>query len=180
MKFIIFKLLVLSLFIPLFINNQEDDKILWSPTKKLEWNDFKGAPTDTLYTHAAQIHGLIEIVKIDTDKNIPKITLHCYFIKSKSWTKVNDNENLAHEQLHFDIYELFTRKIRQSFEGLNNKNISNINEYQKIYDLYIEKCNDYNELYDSEVYFNDKKQSMWNIKIKQELMKLDRYEYINK
>ncbi|MFD2601479.1 hypothetical protein [Flavobacterium suzhouense] len=181
MKFILFNLLAISMLsIPLRINkNSEDDKILWSSTKRLKWDDFKGMANDTLDTHVAQTQGSIEIVRTEIYKNIPKITLHCYFIKSLSWTKVDDIETLNHEQLHFDIYELFTRKIRKAFNELNRKNISDINEYQKVYNLYIEKCNAFNELYDHEVYFNEKKQLMWNLKIEQELKKLKDFEYID-
>ena len=38
---------------------------------------------------------------------------------------------LQHEQIHFDLTELYARKMRKSVESLRQKNITNISIYRK-------------------------------------------------
>jgi len=161
-----------------FDNNpiQDDNKILWSKTK-LTWDDFMGIrPSDMSDIVAAEIKGSIEIVDVPMKNNIPRPVVHCYFVKDQSWTKVNTATALAHEQLHFDIYEMFARKIRKSFVVMNRKKVSDFNEYQKVYSQLIKECIVYNDLYDNQVYFNDIQQRNWIKKVTAELEKLKAYE----
>jgi len=99
-------------------------------------------------------------------------------LESESWTRVNDESTLLHEQLHFDIDELFTRKIRKAFDSLNIKKVKDYQIYDNIYISYGEKCETYQKLYDNQVYFNDSKQQQWIKKVGAELLRLKKYEYI--
>lgn len=154
----------------------DKNKILWSNDRKLEWDDFQGIPDDKAVNTVAMIQGSIEIVKIDLIDNIPKPIVHCYFIKDKSWTVVNDDYTLQHEQLHFDIYEVYARKIRKGIDSLNTEKIQNIKDYQSLYDNYILECAEKNVQYDNEVYFNEVKQQEWNNEIHKQLLKLNNYK----
>jgi hypothetical protein len=159
-------------------SNKDDDKILWSSKKKLVWDDFKGIPDTSSTNIGALTSSEIEIVYNETINGVPKYLLKCHFIKSKSWTRVNDIPTLLHEQLHFDIDELFTRKVRKAFDSLNKIKIEDFEIYNNTYTFYGEKCDKYQNLYDSQVYFNDENQQQWIKKIGAELAKLKRYEYI--
>lgn len=161
-----------------FYQEQENDTLKWSSNKKLTWDDFQGKPDTNLLNKALTFAGL----KIENgywQEGIPKINVICYFIKSKSWVKVKNDANLAHEQLHFDIWELYARKIRKSFDSLNVKKIKDITVYYSVYESYGEKCIKYHHLYDSKVYFNNERQQQWIKNIAIELNQLKRYEYIS-
>ena len=157
---------------------QEDkNKIEWCVDYKLEWDDFKGVP-DTINTNlvVAITASKIKITNNKLENGLPKIEVRSFFIKERSWTIVNDEYTLLHEQLHFDICEVFTRKIRKSFDSLNVNGIKDIKVYQEMYNKLVDKSNDYDKLYDSEVYFNEEKQKQWSLKITKELEELKAYE----
>lgn len=159
---------------------QDSDEILWSSERKLIWNDFAGVPDTSQTNLAALTSAEIEITQNWGENDIPKYVLQCHFIKSQSWTKVHDELTLLHEQLHFDIGELFTRKIRRSFDSLNAKKVKDYLIYEKVFFSYVEKNESFQKKYDSEVNFNDVSQLKWAKKISAELLKLKKYEYIPK
>lgn len=158
------------------INQSTEDKILWNKTSKLEWKDFQGKPnSDESDIVLAKTQTSIEIVESSYKNDIPVFKIHCYFLKKKSWTVVDDQYTLSHEQLHFDISEIYARKIRKKFDSLNKNKVTSLEVYQKVYDSLIEDNDRYNELYDSEVYFNAESQKKWHKKIKTELGDLKEY-----
>ncbi|WP_409416551.1 hypothetical protein [Flavobacterium sp. PS2] len=161
-----------------FYQEQDNNILFWSSNKKLTWNDFQGDPDTINLMIKAQTFAGLKIENGYWQEGIPKINVICYFSKSKSWVKVKSDSNLAHEQLHFDIWELYARKIRKSFDSLNEKKIKDIKVYYSVFESYGEKCNKYNDFYDSKVYFNDERQQQWIENIAIELNQLKRYEYI--
>lgn len=159
---------------------QDSDEILWSSKRKLIWDDFMAIPDTNQTNLAALTSAKIQITENCVENGIPKYLLQCYFVKSQSWTKVNDKLTLLHEQLHFDIGELFTRKIRKAFDSLNSKKIKDYLIYENLYFTYGKKNESYQKLYDSDVNFNDINQLKWEKKIDADLLKLKKYEYIPK
>jgi len=158
---------------------KDDDMILWLTKRKLVWDDFRGIPDTSRTNVGAVTQGAIEIIDSNWENEIPKYKIGCFFIKSKSWTRVNDSYSLAHEQLHFDIAELFARKIRKAFDSLNVKKNKDNERYQDIYNFYVAKSEKYQDLYDNQVYFNDFQQQQWIKKVGLELARLKKYEYIS-
>ena len=97
------------------------------------------------------------------------IVAKAFFDKSKSWTKAADNkELLAHEQLHFDITELFTRKLRKKLSELNDPCGKDSKKVQGIYDKNFEELNRYQIRYDKETEHSmiETTQKTWEEKIK--------------
>jgi len=177
----------LFIFISLFIINdfdiklnnirtQEAEKILWASDKKLKWSDFEGAKKFSKLNSVAVTQCEIVILDIKVVNGLPLIKVANFFDKKESWTTTDEQWALDHEQLHFDIYELFTRKIRKDFKRLNDLGVIDINEYQKAYDNFIEQAEKMNEKYDKEVYFNLEMQNNWSKSIENELIKLKEYE----
>jgi len=156
--------------------SQNNDKISWSINRKLKWEDYKGIPDTIKSNTEASTYSEIEVVNSYFEDGIPKYVIQCNFIKSKSWTRSFDNYTLLHEQLHFDIYELFTRKIRKSIDSLNLLKTKKQDTYKYIFEKYGKKCNNYNDLYDSQVYFDSIKQQLWVDKISKKLNELKKYE----
>ena len=157
---------------------QNNDKILWSNERKLKENDFEALPDTTNLMIAGSTYSGIEITNSYFENDIPKFVVECNFIKSKSWIRIKSKDVLDHEQLHFDIDELFTRKIRKAFDSLNVKKVKDYQIYNNIYIFYGEKCETYQKLYDNQVYFNDSQQQQWIKKVGAELLRLKKYEYI--
>lgn len=159
-----------------FYQEQDNNILLWSNNKKLAWNDFQGSPDTLNIMDKAQTFAGLKIENGYWKEGVPKIKVICFFSKSKSWVKVKSDSNLDHEQLHFDIWELYARKIRKSFDSLNEKKNKDIKVYYSVFQSYGEKCSKYHDFYDSKVYFNDVRQHQWIKNIAVELNKLKRYK----
>ncbi|CAI2767896.1 hypothetical protein [Flavobacterium collinsii] len=157
-------------------NNDENDEILWSKSKKLVWEDFKGIPDTVGSIMLAETTSTIKFEYNVTNNVLTSYKIESIFIKSRSWTITNDMQLLAHEQLHFDITELYARKIRKAFDSLRIRKNFNEENYSLIYNSNILKRNDLNKLYDSQVYGNNIRQNQWIKRVKNEVLKLNKYE----
>lgn len=172
-------LLVQSLMFSMLVFGQttkNDSILLWQSDRLLEWKDFKGLSTKLLTNKIAETQGMIIITDVTWDKTIPKYTIKSFFSKYDSWTTVNDSATLKHEQVHFDILELYTRKARKAFDSLNSIKQTNLKIYEEIYYQCVESSNRANSKYDSEVYFNEEKQMHWEQYIAKELRRYGKYE----
>jgi hypothetical protein len=167
--------IVTALFLLSFNNSAKDsDEILWRSERKLVWADFKGS-VDTSSNAEALTSWKIKIIDTNFENDLPKYKLACYFIKSESWTKTNDKIVLEHEQLHFNIAEIFARKIRKTFDSLNIKKCNTESTYIEIYSRLGKSCYDYQHKYDSEVYFDSIQQKKWKTKVNVELERLKKF-----
>ncbi|MBS9463755.1 DUF922 domain-containing protein [Flagellimonas sp. 389] len=154
-----------------FGNSQQlEESVLWNPDKRLTWTDFKGkippaaVPAATTasgisYKYSANL--IHHEVELDFEVN-------AYFYPNESWYKpeVCDDIILSHEQLHFDISELFARKMRDKLQRTSfSDNVKA--EIRRIYKEILKELKDFQELYDWETNFsrNTKKQLEWNNKI---------------
>ena len=96
--------------IPLFLFSQKDaESINWSEEKKLVWEDFKAAPQkngDVAALTATHLGFAYNVAngKITYD-------IECRFEKNRSWGLVKNDWILKHEQGHFDVAEIFARKL---------------------------------------------------------------------
>ena len=90
---------------------QKDNYIPWTETRKLTWNDFKGKP-DEASPFKAKTESSLDI-QISTKGEDATITMVTSFDMSKSWVKNKRDVLLQHEQTHFDIAELWSRKFKQ-------------------------------------------------------------------
>lgn len=57
---------------------------------------------------------------------------------------------MQHEQIHFNISELYTRKLRKSVESLQQKKVGNLEIYKKKLDYYNAMSQQRNEAFDQE------------------------------
>ncbi|MEO5776395.1 MAG: hypothetical protein ABIQ27_05795 [Flavobacterium sp.] len=155
-----------------------NDTIVWSGKNRLTWDDFKGSPDNPkVYVKANTASGIYaKQIRVAGKVKIRKYKIQSYFMKNNSWTKVHDEKVLKHEQLHFDITELYARKLRKSFDSLNTKGVTDKIVYEKIYNSNFTKANEYQDVYDGEVYFNEIKQQEWIDKIASEFQNFKMYE----
>ena len=100
------------------------------------------------------------------------------FIKSKSYITQYSEYVLRHEQIHFDICELYARKLREKMINTNFKNVKNLQaETTKLYkkvstDLFKEQ-----EKYDKDTEhgINSAKQKLWEEDIQNRIKELEAF-----
>ena len=115
----------------------KDDFILWQENKKLKIQDFKADNKDTVKVNRQQFLGAISAIRIEyssfqRNKNsVPDFSIKTYFDPNESWMLLKNDYVLQHEQIHFDLTELYARKMRKSVESLRQKNVTNISTYRK-------------------------------------------------
>ena len=115
----------------------KDNFILWQENKKLKIQDFKADNKDTVKVNQQQFLGAISAIRIEyssfqRNKNsVPDFSIKTYFDPNESWMLLKNDYVLQHEQIHFDLTELYARKMRKSVESLRQKNITNISIYRK-------------------------------------------------
>lgn len=154
-----------------------ENEILWSPNRKLKVSDFKGSTLGRPYVAATNTYfGYSTSVK--SEENLVMVEVDTYFDCELSYFKNIKNQSLVlnHEQLHFDITELYARKYIQrlhqeikSFEDLI-KNVERIgNEVNK--ELLLKQ-----EAYDKAVYSDLSQQTYWDKWTEVGLRALDIYK----
>lgn len=107
---------------------QSDEYLDWIENQKLTWADFKAEPP------AQSAHAALSNTGINFDLSMENgdfsVKVHARFNPQKSWKRKDidsSDELLAHEQLHFDITELYARKLRKSMLDRKWKQNENIN-----------------------------------------------------
>ena len=115
----------------------KDEFILWQENKKLKIQDFKAENKDTIKVNRQQFLGAISAIRIEyssfqRNKNsVPDFSIKTYFDPNESWMLLKNDYVLQHEQIHFDLTELYARKMRKSVESIRQKNVTNISIYRK-------------------------------------------------
>jgi predicted secreted Zn-dependent protease len=160
-------------------SKQDNSLIDWNADKKLTWKDFKAEP-EKGYAAAALTSTNI---KIDFGYYNEMLQYHirCRFDKNKSWGRVKNDYILSHEQAHFDIAEIYARKLNKVLKAYkpNENNISK--EVNKIYENLMHEYYERQEEYDKETNFsiNKIKQEEWLKKVSNELNDLKNYSNYN-
>ncbi|MDB9754936.1 DUF922 domain-containing protein [Winogradskyella sp.] len=178
-KFVVIFLLFFSL-API----AKEETMSWNATRKLTWADFKATPDTTSDAVALTASGITFGYSVKTaGRKITDFTttVEAHFYPNKSWCfkAKSNNYILAHEQLHFDITELYARmfraqltklvvnqNVKAQMQRLHQKINTAVNETQKRYDM------------QSNHSINTKVQKEWEIFIAEELNKLEQYKSI--
>ena len=164
---------------PKIINNNpaEDEKwIYWNENRPLIKSDFRGS-TEKRPFQAATYSGLKIMNPVNVWTGKTRVIVESYFGPELSYFKSSERDSvvLAHEQLHFDITELYARKLRKQIA----ENCSNQYDYFEKRDAIYKKTELELSLkqdeYDSEVYSERSLQSKWNLWVEKELWELRDY-----
>jgi len=158
--------------------NEEDRVLPWTKERRLTWADYQGKPLKTEWASATTASGITYTLSstIGNSESRLEIMVTSLFYPDKSWYKPDlcDDVVLSHEQLHFDITELFARKFRARLKGLkNDKNIK-----KKVRAIFVEinkELGAFQNKYDRETNFsrNLEQQFIWNKKIAETLSELE-------
>jgi len=163
-----------------FAQNTNDSIIYWTKCQKLKWRDYLGdVPDSALNKNIFALTCSSISIKFNSEFDVPNYKILVYFNKKESWTRdTNSNLLLIHEQLHFDIRELYARKIRMSIEILSNKKESDVLIFDKIITNLFSELDKTQNKYDLETKHgaNNTKQKEWNLKISKGLKELGIFE----
>ncbi|MCB4808144.1 DUF922 domain-containing protein [Tamlana sp. 62-3] len=173
-----YRLVFICLF---FLFNVQDASIKsWQANYKLTWNDFKGKPKANTGAVAITASGItfgFSITETDNHKVVDFTTeVHAHFYPEKSWYLPNKATKhvLGHEQLHFDITELFARKFRQRISKIKTSN--NVKqELKTVHNNVNRELAAFQNKYDAETDFsrNFEAQLQWKLYIEDELKALE-------
>jgi hypothetical protein len=162
---------------------QVNDSIKWSPTRKLSIEDYLAKPDPSSKFKA--ISYLTQPSEWTFKNDTLTVTLYCFFRKSSSWFKKENQDQatidhlLSHEQGHFDIDEIEIRKAKRRI--LRNKGTITKHNYKMVISHYIKDIgyflNERQALYDRETDYSidHDQQIAWNEKIEKELKELEEY-----
>ncbi len=178
------KKIVIIIFI-LFYNNgvlsqNLDSIIIWNKNYKLTWDDFLGEKFLSNEDIAAKSFLELNYIPGYHKNSYYTYTIIPVFYKYKSSVLGRNSKLLEHEQIHFDIQEIFSRKIRKRFEILKNCNESEYTHY-KIFNNYSDSLKNYQERYDLDTDHSlvKKKQEFWKAIVAIKLKELDSFSVEN-
>lgn len=162
----------------LFSFQEKKDIIVWQEGKLLNWDDFRGKPAKRF--SAASTH--YNTLKTTEEKgNKVEVVVEAIFYKNKSWKKVSwiNQQVLEHEQKHFDIVELYARKLRKQIQERKYSSYTNLKTVtDSLYDVMDKEMDVFQDKYDDETdaSMNGDKQREWNKKIMEGIEALSLYK----
>ncbi len=137
----------------ILIHSQESDSLLvWQKNVPLEFNHYKMMVKDSTQYEYSALSRLSINVEFEIDNDKVNYSVNTVFHKLKSFIILKDSVVLKHEQLHFDIAELFAMKIRRDFKKLKEDNIIDISKYRKKYDEHVDDMESKQQEFDNDTH----------------------------
>ncbi len=157
-------------------NNTEKVYLEWKKGSPLSWRNFrhkKNVKSNISALTASAIEYSYECCGSDM-----KSSVRAVFIPEDSWVNVKNKNDyiLAHEQLHFDITELYARKFRMLLDNYK-LGCNDVRIFNRLADSINDEWRKVQMQYDAETNhsLNKSDQIKWDKKIKIELEKLKAY-----
>lgn len=172
--------LLIALHFSVMAFSQKDESFInWSEDRKLKWEDFKAVPQkigDVAALTATHLGFSYNVVN-------GKITytIECKFEKNRSWGMVKNSWILNHEQGHFDIAEIYSRKLFKAISAYQFNKSTFQKDLDNIYKNIVNEKDQYQQLYDLETNYSRNKlqQEEWLKKINNELIALNSWANYN-
>ncbi len=89
----------------------------WKASDRLVWNDFMMKPVQNSKYDASIYSEIKYQYKIEFGQL--KYMVEAYFHQDKSWRSIESDGLLEHEQMHFDITEVYARQLRAYFSTIS-------------------------------------------------------------
>jgi hypothetical protein len=171
--------ITIIIFPSFFSFSQSNHFIDWRADQKLTWDDFKEKP-DAASPNAALTSSMIKYDFGYNNADGLKFHIYCQFDMEKSWGRAKTDYILSHEQGHFDIAEIFARKLNKAFKNYSPTTTMK-KDINRIYTDLMQQLQDMQAQYDRETNFsiNKPQQEEWLKKIKDELSGSEAYAKYN-
>lgn len=153
------------------INPKPFEKLIyWNARRKLTIEDFK-APIINRPFQAATHSGIEYFIKPRSSKGTFDIIVRTQFDCLKSYFKPSDSDSsvLAHEQIHFDIAEVYARRFFKELLETELDPYDFGNQANKLLNEITTELSQKQDEYDSEVYKMPELQLKWNSWVAYEL-----------
>jgi len=150
-----------------------EKRIYWDPRRKLTETDFHA---DT--THRPFLAGTSSWISASIGPGLRKaeVVVLAVFDTGLSYFKPrSDTSVLQHEQLHFDISELFARRLRQRIMSEPLKRPYALGRVRELIEEETRLMILEQDRYDSEVYTDRPKQGLWTLKVQLQLASLSQF-----
>ncbi|MBT2556339.1 hypothetical protein J7E24_00930 [Hymenobacter sp. ISL-91] len=150
-------------------------EIVWQPNRRLRVADFKGPVANRPFQAATSSNIRYRYAGLGLGK--VRLTVETYFSCPDSYFKpsATDSLVLAHEQVHFDITELYARRFVRQL----GQQATNTRELQQKHEILFRQLQSESQLlqdaYDSETYEDPALVAAWQQRIARELAELQAY-----
>lgn len=127
---------------------ESQEMIPWENDSRLVWDDFLCEPkvgTDAVASTSTSLG-----IAYQLNGGQLKYHITCYFNKEKSWGLMKTDYILAHEQGHFDITEIFARRLNQALQNYRFNKRSFKKDISQIYQAIVDEKEEYQKTYDAE------------------------------
>lgn len=118
----LFLLFIFSFFTVAVSIGQQTRNIHWEKNTPLRWTHFQGSPEAGDRVHGAVTYAGIEVQveNVRFPGGQIEFKARAVFDQKRSWVKAGHHDSLllAHEQLHFDITEVYARKLTKKLNSL--------------------------------------------------------------
>jgi hypothetical protein len=160
---------------PVHSKEETAEHIPWQEERLLTWEDFQGSIKRNTDAVASTNTSLGIAYQILDGKLVYQIT--CNFSKPNSWGSLKTDYILAHEQAHFDITEIYARKLHRALSNYKLDRMNYQRDIGKIYNEIVEGKEAMQKAYDGESdHSRKRKQQMeWLEKIDQLLLETAPY-----
>jgi len=160
----------------------KNNTITWNKYRKLKTSDFQAKRSRGNKNTAATTASAFGFNITDKNGHISG-NIFVRFYKDDSWWNPENETSrrkqliLKHEQLHFDICELYGRKLYREIMKLKSKNQLNSRNLDRLHKRLEKEYHHFQDLYDKETdhSLNADAQRKWNKKVDKELRALDKY-----
>ncbi len=142
------------------------NEIKWSEGRILTYGDFQGKVPE-VSPWAALTSSNIYFTYSTSNGKLSDFSVYASFIEESSWMKIENEDVLSHEQLHFNITEIFARKLHERAELLRSKTGNVPKLASDLFKQINKECDILQQQYDDETSHgtNEDKQSEWTKKI---------------
>jgi len=138
---------ILSVKNPIHSTKETDDYLPWGNERRLTWDDFLCEPK--LNTDAVALTSTALGISYNVINNELHYEITCSFSKVKSWGLLKTNYILAHEQGHFDITEIYARKLYKELLDYKFNRRTFRQDVNDIYDRVVKEKETFQLTYDS-------------------------------
>ena len=152
-----------------------EELLNWNSSKRLTWADYKAAPDPSSDAAASTTTYLMITYNLSNENFSYKI--ESKFSRTRSWGLHKTPYILSHEQGHFDLAEVFARKLNKKMSEYVFNRKTYQKELKKIYQDILSEKEEMQNKYDKETNhsINKEKQAEWLKKIDQMLNEYKAY-----
>lgn len=146
-------------------SDNDENRRSWSEYMPLDWSDFQAVPPGMSKRNIAAITSSVIQYRYYCEDGKIQYSVQSVFLKDESWVRetARTNDYLRHEQLHFDITEVFARKLKR-FLGQRTYYCDDVREFERQINDVLAQWRELQAKYDRETQYSldYRRQASWN------------------